>query len=95
MQGLVEFLTFRRMITPVIIQVLFWVSLVLVIVFGFVMIFVGFAQGEAVSGLLSGLGSIILGPIIVRVYAEILILFFSINDTLNDIKELLSGPQNR
>ncbi|NJN67029.1 MAG: DUF4282 domain-containing protein [Chloroflexaceae bacterium] len=95
MQGMVDFLTFRRMITPIIIQVLFWIALVLVVVFGFIAIIIGFAQGEVLSGLLSGLASIILGPIVVRVYAEILILFFSMNDTLNDIKNLLSDSRDR
>lgn len=75
-----DFLTFRRMITPIIIQVLFWVGIAAVLITGLIML-----TQEPFLGLLI----IVLGPIAVRIYCEILILFFRMNETLTDIDEQL------
>ena len=50
-----EYLTFRRMITPVFIQVIFWVVVAVIVIVGIVRI----SDGDAGPGLLL----IILGPI--------------------------------
>jgi len=73
-----EYLTFERMITPIIIQIIFWVALVAVVIGGFVAL----VSGEVISGL----ATIILGPVVVRVYCELVILFFRMNASLTDIK---------
>jgi hypothetical protein len=39
-----------------------------------------------VIGALMGLGTMVLGPVIVRIYCEVLILFFRMNETLTDIR---------
>jgi hypothetical protein len=36
-----------------------------------------------------GLGLIFLGPLVVRIYCEILIIFFRINETLTEMKHLM------
>ncbi|MBM4285962.1 MAG: DUF4282 domain-containing protein [Deltaproteobacteria bacterium] len=74
------FLSFHAMLTPIIIQIIFWIGVAACVIAGVVMIAVGKAQGLLI---------ILLGPIGVRVYCEILIVFFRINDTLMDIKHLL------
>ena len=79
-----DFLKFKKMITPVIIQVLFWIGVAVSVIMGLGMIISG-RGGVAFAGLLY----IILGPIITRIYCEILIIIFSINDTLTDMKNLL------
>jgi len=73
-----DFLTFKKMITPIIIQILFWLGVAATVISGFVSLF----GGE----ILMGLAAIILGPIVVRLWCEILIVMFKINDTLTDIK---------
>ena len=73
-----DFLTFRKMITPMIIQILFWIGVAFTVIGGFVTMFTG--------GFLPGLGMVILGPIGVRLWTELLIVIFKINDTLTDIK---------
>lgn len=75
-----EFLSFHTMLTPIIIQILFWVGVAATVIAGVILIAAGKVQGILV---------IILGPIVVRVYCEILIIFFRINDTLEEIKEIL------
>ncbi len=79
-----DFLAFRTMITPVVIQILFWVGVALCIIFGIGYILVGSRYGAA--GPFYGLMLIIFGPLVVRIYCEILIIFFRINETLTEIK---------
>ena len=88
-----EFLKFKKMITPIIIQIIFWVGVISSVISGVVMIITGDSYYGEGGGILIGLLFIFLGPIVVRIYCEFLILFFSINDTLTDIKKIL-GEKN-
>lgn len=78
-----DFLLFRRMLTPMIIQVLFWLGIVACIISGI---------GNMIHGdWINGLEILFLGPLIVRVFCELLILFFRMNETLTDIKDSKSN----
>jgi hypothetical protein len=72
-----DFLNFKKMLTPTLIKFLFWVMLIVTVVVGIVTLFKSF---------LSGLLILAIGPLFVRVYCELLIVIFSINDTLTEIK---------
>ena len=85
-----DFWAFRKMVTPVIIEILFWVGVIVCIIAGFILIGAGIKTNETQS-VLSGVLLIILGPLGVRVYCEILIVFFRINETLTEIKHALEG----
>jgi len=74
-----DYLTFRRMITPVFIQVIFWLALVGIVIAALAQI--GDRPGTAILLL-------ILGPLGVRIYAEILIVIFRMNDSLTDIRNV-------
>lgn len=91
-----DFLAFRTMVTPVIIQVLFWIGAIMCIIVGGMMIVYGATQyhmGEA-NYLWKGVLLFVLGPLGVRIYCEILIIFFRINETLTEIKhDLERRPQ--
>jgi hypothetical protein len=83
-----DFWAFRVMVTPVIIQILFWIGAILCFIVGAIMIIYGgthFQEGQA-PYLWKGLLLFLLGPLGVRVYCEILIIFFRINETLTEIK---------
>ena len=85
-----DFWAFRTMVTPVIIQVLFWVGVLICLIAGLVMIVMGIKlPGDQM--VLKGVLLAILGPLGVRVYCEILIVFFRINETLTEIKHALEG----
>lgn len=85
-----DFLKFRKMITPVIIQILFWVGVGVAVIAGLVQIGTAFSRyGSAVS-VLTGLLTIVLGPVLVRIYCELLILFFRMNETLTEIRDGLA-----
>lgn len=85
-----DFLNFKKMITPLIIKVLFWVGVALAIVGGLIAV-VGGATADYGGGpaVLMGLVWIFLGPLIVRIYCELLIVIFSVNDTLTEIRDIL------
>ena len=79
-----DFLTFRRMVTPILIQVVYWIVTVVVIVGGLVVLVA--APGGTERAL--GLAVLVLGPLVVRVYAEVLLVVFRINETLTDIRNM-------
>jgi hypothetical protein len=77
-----DFLRFETMITPVLIQVVFWLAVIVCVIVGIVMI----VSGGETAGRVGGLLLIVLGPIAARIYAEILIVLFRINDHLRHIQ---------
>jgi len=81
-----DFLKFRKMITPVIIQILFWVGVAIAIIGAIGMMIYGVASDGQGIMVLVGLVMLVLGPVVVRIYCELLILFFRMNKTLTDIK---------
>jgi NADH:ubiquinone oxidoreductase subunit 6 (subunit J) len=88
-----DFLAFRTMVTPVIIQVLFWIGAILCLITGVIMIIYGATQFQDQEYYLwKGVLLFVLGPLVVRVYCEILIIFFRINETLTEIKHAIDRP---
>lgn len=87
-----EFLSFRKMITPVIIEVLFWIGVGLCVIAGLVNI-VGGATARYGGGwqVAWGILLILLGPLAVRIYCELLIVVFRILDALHEIRDKLGG----
>jgi hypothetical protein len=88
----VEFLLFRRMIAPFIIQLIFWIGTVLMffgglIIAGISLIRIGDQAAAAILGTLSGLAYMVFGPIALRVYCEILIVFFRMYETMREVRD--------
>ena len=84
-----DFLAFRRMVVPLIIQVIFWLGVGLFVLAGLISMISGISRpGERILILLGFLW-IIFGPIVWRIYCEVLIVIFRINETLTDIKNEL------
>ena len=77
-----DFLRFETMITPIVIQAIFWIALVVLLIVGIVQI----VASDGGAGVATGLATIILGPILARIYCEIIIVFFRINDHLRAIQ---------
>ena len=77
-----DFLAFRKMITPLVIQILFWLGVVVTVIMGLITLVTadGFAK-------LRGLVMIVVGPLAVRIYCEILIVLFRMNESLTDIAD--------
>lgn len=85
-----DYLVFRRLITPIIIQIVFWIAVVAVVIAGVVRLVTAADSREVVAGLLL----IVLGPIGVRVYAELLIVLFGIHNRLDEVTDLLTEIRN-
>lgn len=86
-QGIVKtFLNFDKMLTPVIIKIIFYIGLVVSILAGLLMIFSGvtsyYGGGAQVF---AGILVLVLSPIGVRVYCELLIVIFKINENLVEL----------
>jgi hypothetical protein len=107
----VDLLTFRRMIAPVLIQLIFWAASGMFICSGVMTIAAGVATSGATTGasesadrpekdrsaapaasafalaasVVLGLAQIFLGPLVARLWAELAIVVFRINETLTNI----------
>lgn len=82
-----EFFSFRKMITPTIIRFIFWIGAGFMVIAGLVMLFSNLGRyGDAASAI-GGLLTILIGPVIVRIACEQVILFFRINETLSEIRQ--------
>lgn len=83
-----DYLSFKRMITPKIVNFFFWLGTVISIVIGLGMFIVSLVNFNS-TGILSGFLMILIGPLLLRIYSELLIVFFRMNETLTDIAKLL------
>lgn len=84
-----DLLGFDKMVTPIIIRILYFLGLLAV----FAMTATALFQGR----ILVAIGVLVFGAIIVRVYSELLILLFRIHDNLVSINQQMkarntSGP---
>jgi hypothetical protein len=80
-----ELLSFDTLITPKIITVLYYLGLLVVLISGIVTLVGSLFVGEF-RGFLGGIAIIVFGTLGVRVYCELLILFFKINEAVQDIR---------
>jgi Domain of unknown function (DUF4282) len=76
-----DFLRFETMITPVLIQIFFWLGVIFSIVVGIGMMVAGDNAAQRVGGLLLFL----FGPLAARIYSEILIVWFRMAAHLRQI----------
>jgi hypothetical protein len=88
-----EFFAFRKMITPMVIQIIFWIGVALSVIGGIGMI-IGGASSNVGGGMLvlMGLLYILIGPLVVRIYCELLIVMFRILDELKGIRAVFTPP---
>jgi hypothetical protein len=70
---------FEKMIVPQIIQLLYWLLLVLAVLGG-----LGVMFSQSFFG---GLVAVILGPLFVRIWCELMIVMFKINESLQVIRD--------
>ena len=76
-----DFLAFRKMITPMIIQIVFWLGVAVIVIFALISIASGYT-GPVLIGLLQ----LIVGPIVWRMWCELVIVWFQIANSLADIR---------
>lgn len=90
-----EISSFDKMITPVIIKIIFWLGIAGSVIAGLSAIISG--AGSSYGGgaqVLTGLLILIFGPISTRIYCELLIILFKMYELLNEIKINMTGAVN-
>ncbi|KAB7707360.1 DUF4282 domain-containing protein [Bacillus aerolatus] len=89
-----NFLSFDKMITPTIIKIIFWIGVAMSVLSGIGMMMTGVSSyyGGGLS-VIMGLLTIVIGPLMVRVYCELLIIFFKMDESLKKIEKQLSNNQ--
>lgn len=90
-----DYLSFRKLITPTIITIVFWILAILCVIYGLVGIIRG-ASGHYGGGneVLRGIVTLVIGPILVRIWCELIIIAFKIYDVLVDIKKAGNTEKN-
>ena len=73
-----QFINYEYMITPGVVKILSYIGMVVALVAGLLSMTVDS---------LTGIGTAILGPIVVRIYAEVLLVIFEIQKTLTQIRD--------
>ena len=77
-----DYLLFKKFVTPIVIELLFWLGVGLCLAEGIAMI--AFSAGRFPNGygIFSGILTILIGPIVVRVLCELVMAIFGIHDAL-------------
>jgi len=91
-----KILNFDVMVAPLVIKILFWIGAAFCIIMGLLSIVQGF--GAYIGGgelILSGLLLIVLGPVAIRVYCELLIIMFKMFDTMKSIQRSLDNQSQK
>lgn len=97
-----DFLAFRRMVTPILIQIIFWFGVIASVISGLVIMVSGLGavggsrssgDGGSVVSFVMGVAVMIGGTLAIRIWCELLILFFRMNETLTDIKNAIERPK--
>jgi hypothetical protein len=83
-----DFLSFRNMVTPLIIQVIYFIALAVNALLAIVTFFRGMFYGFSgfLIGAIVALIMLLVGSLVIRVYCELLILAFKIYDELKAIR---------
>lgn len=81
-----DFFAFRRMLAPWLIRVGF-------IIGSFVIIGVGIYDIFAVPAIGMGIAIILFGPLALRLFLEMFIVFFTMNETLTDIRSQMKQKE--
>ncbi len=85
-----DFLAFKKMITPIAIQILFWIGVGVCVIMGITMIAAASPFGRA-TAVVSGLIVLFVGPIAIRVACELIVVVFGIYDRLKEITNFGEG----
>ena len=93
----IEFLTFRKMVTPTLIIILFWVLVAFILLgalFAFIAgIFSGGGIGTIVSVFFVLLLGVPFGILMARIYCELMIVVFRLYETMAEIRNHLKEQQ--
>lgn len=87
--ALSEFLTFQRFATPVLVQIGFWVGVLIFLAVGLSTIESADRgwQGTSTALVWTGLLTMFLGPLVLRIVGELILVVFRINEQLGELSK--------
>src|SRR5512137_1205092 len=90
-----DFLRFRELVTPLVVEALFWLGVLGSLVFGVLFIVDGTAEyGGGATQIAIGVFMVLLGPVFARISCELIIVLFGIHRTLGEIRDAVRKPLN-
>ena len=83
-----DFFAFRKMITPAVIQIFFWLGVIVCVIAGLGILSNSelLAAASPVPPTLTAVLVLVVGPLIVRIYCELLMVLFRIYESLRAIE---------
>lgn len=82
-----DLITFDRMVTPILIKMIYWIGIACIALAGLVGLFGSFsAYGPGLKGAVVALIGAAVGMLLWRVWCELMIVMFNIYDVLKDIR---------
>ena len=83
-----DFLAFRKMITPAVIQIFFWLGVIVCVIAGLGILSNSevLAAASPVPPTLTAVLVLVIGPLLVRIYCELLMVLFRIYESLRAIE---------
>ncbi len=90
-EGVHDFLRFRKLITPLAIEVIFWLLTVGLLVLGiFSIVGANTDYPGGTASLVWGILMILLGPVFARIGCELIMVQFGIHKTLREIRDAMA-----
>lgn len=87
-----RFLNFDKMLTPIIIKIVFWIGVGASVLMGLFTVITGLtAHFGGGAQVVMGLLTIVLGPLVVRIYCELLIIMFKMHESLAEMKTIIAN----
>lgn len=88
-----DFLAFRKMITPTVIQIVFWLGVIGCVIAGLSILSGGdsLAMVMPVPPTLLAVLVLTVGPLVIRIYCELLMVLFRIYESLRNIEMSRTG----
>ena len=87
--AMADFLAFRRFATPVLIQIAFWIGTLIFVVWGGSIIAAATSRWNTNEAMVwAGIAVIILGPTLLRIAGELVLVIFRIHDRLAEPEKI-------
>ncbi|MDX1476777.1 MAG: DUF4282 domain-containing protein [Saprospiraceae bacterium] len=84
-------LFFDSLITPSVITIVYWLLLAANLLYGLFFVMFGGFGGFTFTTFLLGLVYIVVGAVVIRIWCELLIVIFKINDNIAKLNQNLGG----
>jgi len=83
-----DFLRFKKMLTPVFIEIIFWIASVVGMFGGLATVIRGLGMRYGGGGVvLGGLVMMIVAPLVVRIWCELMLVIFKIHESLVQVEK--------